>query len=262
MCTHSISQPPPLHQNEGQLERHITGESSSLSSHTQPTIVFGGAQELQELAVTESAKPPPSTSPRIVRKETWKEFWASFWTFMAVDGNWTDLAGTSLSWLTIDFVFYFFSVNSPRTLAKLWNTGPNDSVYGELLETGYRALIAVSSSSVLGGTVFLAMSRYRWHIQLYGFWVLAAVFAIVGVSYVTLIDTRYFAAVIVLYSVCNLFFYLGEQAEAFRVSCIIRRLITMNRRAEHFDFFGMLLRFLSIARIDSECADLRRSLPY
>lgn len=82
-------------------------------------------------------------------------------------------------------------------------------VYDMLLENGCRALIAVSTGGVVGGVLFIALAEWRWHIQFYGFAILAGLFVVVGVCFVTLIDSRYSAAVIVLYAVCNLFFNFG-----------------------------------------------------
>jgi PHS family inorganic phosphate transporter-like MFS transporter len=82
-------------------------------------------------------------------------------------------------------------------------------IHDLFLENGYRALIAVSTGAVTGGLLFIALAEWRWYIQFYGFGILAALFVIVGVCFVTLIDTRYSSAVIVLYGACNLFFNFG-----------------------------------------------------
>jgi PHS family inorganic phosphate transporter-like MFS transporter len=181
------------------------------------TLSFGEPEDTNELALADSAgRVPsiPSIGRKMVRKETWKEFRTGFWKYMIIDGNWTDLAGTSLSWMTLDFAYYFLSVNNPKILSKLWNVyDPNEPVYLNLLETNYRALIAVSIGAVLGGILFVVMARYRWSLQVWGFCVLAGLFVVVGVCFVVLLDTRYFAAVIVLYSICSLFFNFGEQAQ-------------------------------------------------
>jgi PHS family inorganic phosphate transporter-like MFS transporter len=79
-----------------------------------------------------------------------------------------------------------------------------------LLENGYRALIAVSTGAVVGGVLFIALAEWRWHIQFYSFGILAGLFVVVGVCFVTLINTRYSSAVIVLYALCNLFFNFGN----------------------------------------------------
>ena len=173
-------------------------------------MVFGDPVELHEIALAEPALPLPEAKARIMRKETWREYWTGLYRFMVVDGNWTDLAGTSLAWMALDFAFYCLSVNNPNILNKLWKTEGAQPVYPSLVQNAYRALIAVSIGSLVGGYLFIVMARYRWALQYYGFWVLAGGFIVVGVCYMTLLNTRYFAAVIVLYSICSLFFNLGE----------------------------------------------------
>lgn len=191
--------------------------SASPDRGPQRTLVFGEPQEMKETrssahtASRPSASSPDSSARRLARKETWREFWVGLWAFLYTDGNWTDLAGTSLSWMTLDFAFYFLSVNNPKILDKLWkSTGTEHPLDTMLMENGYRAMIAVSTGAVVGGAVFIAMARYRWHLQLYGFWILAATFVVVGASFVVLLRTRYFAAVIVLYAISSLFFDLGK----------------------------------------------------
>jgi hypothetical protein len=86
------------------------------------------------------------------------------------------------------------------------------------MENGNRAMIAVSIGAILGGILFIKLAGFRWHLQVSGFWILAALFVAVGVSYVLLLKTRYFAAVIVLYSICSLFFNFGPNSSTFVVS--------------------------------------------
>jgi PHS family inorganic phosphate transporter-like MFS transporter len=205
-----------------QLEPTLVGTpNQSLrrrSSGTEPTFVFGERMELNELTLTEPAVPLPVPSKPTLRKETWREFAVSFWTFLRTNGNWTDLAGTSLSWLLLDFAYYFLSVNNPTILNKLWNTqGIPLPTYQQLVQNGCRALIAVSAGSVVGGGIFIAMARFRWQLQYYGFMMLGAAFVVVGVCFVVLLNTRYFAAVIVLYALCSLFFDLGPNTSTYVV---------------------------------------------
>jgi PHS family inorganic phosphate transporter-like MFS transporter len=188
------------------------------TSQTEPTMVFGDPVELQDIALAEPALPLPEPKVPIMRKETWREYWTGLWQFMIVDGNWTDLAGTSLAWMALDFAFYCLSVNNPNILNKLWNTQDPLPVYPALVQNAYRALIAVSIGSLIGGYLFIVMARYRWTLQYYGFWVLTGGFIVVGVCYMTLLNTRYFAAVIVLYSLCSLFFNLGPNTSTDAIS--------------------------------------------
>jgi len=192
--------------------------SESLSPSTEATLTFGEPIEMKDLTLTEAAMAPPPSAQRTVQKETWKEFYTGFYAYMITEGNWTDLAGTSISWMTLDFAFYFLGVNSPKLLSKIWNSSPNESLYPMLLENGYRALIAVSIGAILGGILFIIMARYRFYLQVNGFWILAALFIAVGVCFVVLLGTRYFAAVIVMYSVCSLFFNFGPNTSTFVIS--------------------------------------------
>lgn len=191
-------------------------------SSTQATLTFGDPNqiEMKELTLTEPALAvTPTVSRRTVGKETWSEFRTGFYAFMITEGNWTDLAGTSLAWMTLDFAFYFLGVNSPKVLTKIWNAVDEDeSLYYILMENGNRSMIAVSIGAILGGLLFIKLAGFRWHLQVSGFWILAALFVAVGVSYVTLLKTRFFAAVIVLYSICSLFFNFGPNSSTFVVS--------------------------------------------
>jgi PHS family inorganic phosphate transporter-like MFS transporter len=191
--------------------------STNDSPTTTATLTFGEPMEMKDLDLAEPAISMPTV--RMVQKETEKEFWLGFWKYMITDGNWTDLAGTSLSWMTLDFAFYFLGVNSPKILSRIWNsTDPKQHIYSLLLQNSYRAIIAVSTGAVIGGLLFIKMSRFRYQLQFYGFWILAALFVAVGVCFVVLLGTRYFAAVIVLYSICNLFFNFGPNTSTFVIS--------------------------------------------
>ena len=75
--------------------------------------------------------------------------------------------------------------------------------------------------AVIGGAIFIVMARYRRNLQLYGFLILAGLFVIVGVVYIKLLGGRYFAAIIVLYCACNLFFDFGPNTSTFVVSTIL-----------------------------------------
>lgn len=195
---------------------------TSLTPDTDATLTFGEPTMLKDLQLSEPAIAlSDSTSDRrLVRKESWSEWWTGFRVYLFDEGNWTDLAGTSLTWLILDFAFYFLGVNSPKILSKLWGTGPMQShpLKDMLLENGYRALIAVSTGAVTGGALFIAMAEWRWHLQLYGFAILAGLFIVVGVCFVTLVDTHYSSAVIVLYALCNLFFNFGPNTSTFTIA--------------------------------------------
>ncbi|HEX3641807.1 MAG TPA: MFS transporter, partial [Ktedonobacteraceae bacterium] len=221
---------PPLlaspRSGPGNHDGTLVGSTSSQSMRrpstpTHPTLTFGEQMQLKDFSLSEPAIPIPTPSKPILRKETWYEYRTGFWKYLFIDGNWTDLLGTSLSWMILDFAFYFLSVNNPKILNKVWNSeSTNTSVYQVLVQNGYRALIAVSTGQMMGGAIFIAMARYRWQLQYYGFWMLAGAFVVVGVCFVTLLGTRYFAAVIVLYSLNSLFFDLGPNTSTY-VVCLV-----------------------------------------
>jgi PHS family inorganic phosphate transporter-like MFS transporter len=218
--------------SEGTIEPgilpHDFGKISAISPNTEATLTFGEPTVFKELQLSEPAiaLSDGSSDHRVVRKETLSEWWAGFYRYLFEEGNWTDLAGTSVTWLILDFAFYFLGVNSPKILSKLWGSGSwlDYPLYNTLLENGYRALIAVSTGAVTGGALFIAMAEWRWHLQLYGFLVLAGLFVVVGICFVTLVGTRYSSAVIVLYSLCNLFFNFGELPLPSCSECSISRL--------------------------------------
>jgi PHS family inorganic phosphate transporter-like MFS transporter len=206
----------PSPDQEVRPESTIVAEDISRRSSNQAPLAFGETldnMEMKDTNVPESVRSAPK--PPMPTKESWKEWYTGFYHYLIVEGNWTDLAGTSLTWLFLDFAFYCLSVNNPKVLNKLWNTEGDHPVYSTLMESGYRAMIAVSLGGVIGGALFICMARYRWALQVYGFWMLAVVFIIVGICFVTLLGTRYFAAVIVLYSICSIFFNLGPNTSTY-----------------------------------------------
>jgi len=177
----------------------------------------------------------------ITGKESWKEFrrgfskhlfggkpwtWQRLWLCLRLkdehffDGNWTDLAGTASTWFLLDFGFHFLTINSPKLISKVWETLSYSEVYPMLMQYSWRALISTSVGAVIGGAIFIKMARYRWNLQFYGFITLAGLFVIIGIVFIKLLNTRYFAAIIVLYCAANLFFDFGPNTSTFVVSTI------------------------------------------
>ena len=126
------------------------------------------------------------------------------------DGNWTDLAGTCISWFLLDFSFYFLGINSWKLIAQVWDTPAYSSVYELIMQFSWRALVSVSASSIIGGALFIGLAQYRHNLQMYGFLILAAFYIVVGASFITILGGKYFAAIIVLYFFTQLFFDLGK----------------------------------------------------
>ncbi|OCK85454.1 MFS general substrate transporter [Lepidopterella palustris CBS 459.81] len=149
------------------------------------------------------------------RRESWKEFRHGLIAYLSTDGNWTDLAGTAITWCLLDFSFYFLTVNNPQVISKIWDTPAYTNVYPELMQYAWRALVSTCIGAMIGGAIFIAMAKFRHALQFYGFLILSALFVAVGVTFITLLDGRYFAAIIVLYCACNLFFDFGPNTSTF-----------------------------------------------
>jgi len=165
-------------------------------------------------------EPTSRSNPQEVRKETWTEFWKGFKEFLfgdnhLMEGSWTDLAGTSLTWMFVDISFYFVGVFNPETLSLLWHSSEHSTVYDYLFEFCWRALISNSIFALIGGAIFIAVARHRYKLQLYGFLILAVLFVAIGVTFLTISDGRYFAITIMLYLLCRLFFNLGPNPSVF-----------------------------------------------
>lgn len=133
------------------------------------------------------------------------------------DGNWTDLAGTCTSWFLLEFSFHFLGIDSWKLIANVWDTPAYSSMYELIMQFSWRALVSVSVSSMIGGALFIAMARYRHNLQMYGFLILATFFIAVGGTFITVLGGKYFAAIILLCFLTQLFFGLGKSLySAFR----------------------------------------------
>jgi MFS transporter, PHS family, inorganic phosphate transporter len=201
--------------------------------------------EHNENGKDDSGAPQNPQAKTMTRKASWKEFWKGFHDFLFeldspkvseseeesmpprldgheelsgsaapghrwTDGNWTDLVATSWAWFLLDFCFYFLGVNSWKVIAKVWDTPAYTSVYQLVIQFSWRGLVSVSVSSLIGGALFIVMAKYRHNLQTYGFLILAAFFIAVGATFVTLLGGRYFAAIIILYFLTQLFFDFGK----------------------------------------------------
>lgn len=85
---------------------HAMDAMANFSPGTEATLSFGEPMVLKDLRLTEPAIAlnTGSEASHTVQKETWSEFWRGFRRYLFHDGNWTDLAGTAISWLVLDFV--------------------------------------------------------------------------------------------------------------------------------------------------------------
>lgn len=126
-------------------------------------------------------------------------------------GNWTDLFATSINWALFDFSYFILGVNSSRLIPYMFR--PNNALaYKRLFDNGWHTLVATCIGAVLGGAIAITiMNNFsRKKIQMWAFLVLAALFIVLGVLYVTLLDTNASAVIIVVYVICQLVFNIGK----------------------------------------------------
>lgn len=161
---------------------------------------------------------PPATLNshwRLARTDIIRYFWT--------EGNWRTLAGTSLSWLLLDFGFYGIGLSSPQFLAKTWgalhitqsepawmtDSRPGASVYQMFFETSVRGLIVLNIGSFVGGILLILFAHRidRVVLQKVMFLGLAALFIALASMFVTLNSTP--PAVIALYIVGQVLFNFG-----------------------------------------------------
>jgi PHS family inorganic phosphate transporter-like MFS transporter len=131
------------------------------------------------------------------------------------EGNWRYLAGTSLCWFLLDFAFFGLGLNNPDTLADIWNEAPIGPMHQQLLNDAKRSLITVSIGSVLGIPVLITfidrVSRRR--ILIHSFFGLGLLFIFTGMSYLLAMKHRAHILTIVLCSICEFVFNLGEYSQ-------------------------------------------------
>lgn len=137
-------------------------------------------------------------------------------------GNWTDLFATSLNWALLDFSFFILGVNSSRLIPNMFRAH-NTSAYQQLFNNGWHTLVATCIGAVLGGAIAIKiMNNFsRRKIQMWAFLVLAVLFIVVGVSYVTLLNTDASAVVVVVYVICQLVFNIGKLCYPSSSRCYI-----------------------------------------
>lgn len=126
-------------------------------------------------------------------------------------GNWTDLFATSINWALFDFSFFILGVNSSRLIPYMFRAN-NASAYQRLFNNGWQTLIATCIGAVLGGAIAIKiMNNFsRKKIQMWAFLVLAALFILLGVLYVTLLDKNASAVIVAVYVICQLVFNIGK----------------------------------------------------
>jgi PHS family inorganic phosphate transporter-like MFS transporter len=182
----------------------------------------------QTVADARESMPDPFSRTELVR---------FFWT----EGNGKYLAGTSICWFLLDFAFYGLGINNPRTIAQIWASrpaavshangtaivvpdwanpaDPDMGIYDVLYNDGIRSIITVSVGSMLGSIILVKVinyvSRRSW--LAWSFVGMSILFAVVGGSYFTAVNSDLHALTITLYVLCQLLFNLGPNTLTFIV---------------------------------------------
>ncbi|KAF2758084.1 MFS general substrate transporter [Pseudovirgaria hyperparasitica] len=141
--------------------------------------------------------------------------------YFITQGNWIWLAGTSLSWLSLDFAFYGLGLSSPEILSHIWS--PNKGrlpVYSTLKNNAIQYLVLVSIGATVGGAAMIKVTKYASPkvIQFWGFVVLAILFIVTGSVWETLLKDsgdKQSTGLYVLYVLCQLVFNLGPNVTTF-----------------------------------------------
>jgi MFS transporter, PHS family, inorganic phosphate transporter len=155
--------------------------------------------------------------------------------YFITQGTWRHLAGTSACWFILDLAFYGLSINSPKTLAALWEepyppcADPTitvcqiqsqlspDTFYRLLIANARRSIVTVSVGSIVGSIILIFMiDRIRRRkLLIISFLALAATLAITGISFFTAHHTPEHPITITLFVICNLIFNLGPNTLTF-----------------------------------------------
>ena len=97
-----------------ETQAHFSGSTASLEND-------------QDLELSDAGRNSPDSneSPRLEHEITRiKQFsWTDIHQHFIIEKNWRYLAATSICWFMLDFAYYGLQMNSPRTVARLWQTG-------------------------------------------------------------------------------------------------------------------------------------------
>lgn len=188
------------------------GNTSESPNQKLPSIGLGSpAQDLPD----ELELPPLGAVVELLEnphqiKASRRDFYNFFWT----EGNWTDLAATSLNWMVLDFTFYLLGVNSSSFVPTMFGEkdGPNQPPYGQLIRNERHIMEATSIGAIIGSLIAISvMNKFsRRKIQLWGFIILGGLFVVVGSMYVKLPTTNAHLGIVIFYGLCQLFYNLGE----------------------------------------------------
>ena len=133
---------------------------------------------------------------------------------LRMKGNWTDLAGTSLAWLLLDFSFYLLGVNSARLVPHMFempDVPKAKTQYDVIHRSSWHSLVATSIGAVLGGAIAIKiMNNFsRKKIQMWSFLVLGILFMIMGILYIKMLGTGGAVIIVAVYVLCQLTFNIG-----------------------------------------------------
>ncbi|CAI6334783.1 unnamed protein product [Periconia digitata] len=173
----------------------ISSSRTSLSSEIGPDeVVMGSDSDSERRASSIYPIPAPRTvevSPGDPNHVPPLASWADAKNFFIVEGNWQYLAGTSLSWLFLDFAFYGLGLSSPDILG-LIRLDSTTSISKLLFNNSVNALVLVSTGAIIGGALMIIVIRYvsPKKIQFWGFLVLFVLLIVTGAAWPKLIDPK------------------------------------------------------------------------
>ena len=204
---------PGTFQDTSRPDDSILGEIHGLSQIPHPQssefglgVPFQNMSEAPEVPSPETIVADPEEDPNQIQA-SWPDFYEYFWT----QGNWTDLAATSLNWMILDFTFYLLGVNSSSFVPTMFgeSVGPSQPPYSQLISNERHIMEATSIGALIGGGVAIIVMNYfsRRLLQMWGFVVLSGLFVVVGSMYAF---TKAHLGIVIFYGLCQLFFNLGE----------------------------------------------------
>lgn len=185
------------------LRASTLDEESHIQERTPPRLLSNPGSDIHDDATSVNYEDP---SPREQSLKDFRNF------LFGADGSWTDLLATSLNWMLFDFTYYLLGVNSSRLIPNIFKEPGKQGTYSTLFQNEWHTLVATSVGAVLGGAIAIKiMSKFSGKkIQMWCFLALATFFVVLGVLYVTLLDTTGAAVIVVIYVICQFLFNVGE----------------------------------------------------
>ncbi|MCJ1263208.1 hypothetical protein MMC22_003078 [Lobaria immixta] len=192
-------------------------EESHVQEGVQPGFLLKAPSQTHDDSMSVNYEDP---SPREQSLKDFRNFLfgaEGSWT----KGNWTDLFAASLNWMLFDFTYYMLGVNSSRLVPNIFKEQElqNQGPYSKLIKNEWHTLVATSIGAVLGGAIAIKiMSKFsRKKIQMWCFLALATFFVVLGVLYVTLLETSGAAVIVAIYVICQFLFNVGPNTTTFLI---------------------------------------------